>query len=77
MLDGLSERLSLSRLIRTFLSLGEHLSIKVLTEGIETDEQQAWLLEMGCIESQGYLHSHPLSLKQLTVWLEERQRLNI
>ncbi len=59
-------------IIEMIISLGEHLDICVIAEGVETEEQQSLLLEMGCTESQGYLHSHPLSLKQLNEWLGER-----
>jgi len=44
------------------LQLGESLGLHVIAEGVETLEQRALLVEMGCLAFQGYLFSRPLPL---------------
>ncbi|MDO9139116.1 MAG: PAS domain S-box protein [Methylobacter sp.] len=44
----------------TIISMGHILGFKVLAEGVETDEQLAFLQEKGCDMYQGYIKSKPL-----------------
>ena len=46
-------------IIRAVLALGKSLSIPVLAEGIETDEQLSVLIREGCDEVQGFLLGYP------------------
>ncbi|HWA21337.1 MAG TPA: EAL domain-containing protein [Caulobacterales bacterium] len=52
-------------IIRAILSLGENLGMSVLAEGIETEEDLAFLISEGCIEGQGYLFSPPRPMAEL------------
>ena len=54
---------------RTVLQLGQQLGMEVIAEGVETREQLALLLEMGCQRFQGYLFSKPLAAADCTAWL--------
>lgn len=40
------------------------MSIKVIAEGVETEEQAAFLLQAGCAYAQGYFYSRPLPIPQ-------------
>ena len=47
-------------MVKAIISMASNLNLKVVAEGVETDEQ-LWLLnELGCDFTQGYLHSKPL-----------------
>ena len=47
-------------LVSTVINLAHALSLKVIAEGVETDEQSRLLQLLGCDEIQGYLVSRPL-----------------
>ena len=49
-----------SRVVDTIVSLGQQLGLNVIAEGIETQQQLAWLRDLGCEFGQGYLFSEPL-----------------
>jgi len=42
------------------ISLGQKLNLKIIAEGVETDEQLAFLRENQCDEVQGYHFSRPV-----------------
>ena len=48
-------------IVETILNLARSLRMTVLAEGIETENQRASLLDMGCNEGQGFLFSKPVS----------------
>lgn len=52
-------------IIRAVIGLGRALRIKVLAEGVETNEQREMLRSEGCDELQGYLFSKPKPLAEL------------
>jgi predicted signal transduction protein with EAL and GGDEF domain len=49
-------------IVKTILSLGRNLRMKVVAEGVETFEQMTLLKSLGCEFAQGYLFSKPLDL---------------
>ena len=52
-------------IVRSVISLAHALRLKVVAEGVETEEQAALLLELGCNVMQGYLISRPLAPEQI------------
>lgn len=58
----------------TIIAMAEHLKLKTIAEGIETEEQCAALLASGCQDGQGYLFSRPLPEDQFTLWLSQQPK---
>lgn len=53
-------------LVSTIISLAHSLRLKVVAEGVESEEQAKVLRLLRCDELQGYLISRPLPLDQFT-----------
>ncbi|MDR6890848.1 EAL domain-containing protein (putative c-di-GMP-specific phosphodiesterase class I) [Variovorax sp. 3319] len=52
------------------ISLGHELNLKVIAEGVETEEQLEFLRAHGCDEMQGYLFSPPVPPTELPTLIE-------
>lgn len=59
-------------IVKAIITLGKNLHLKIVAEGVETEEQLALLTNLGCDEIQGYLFSRPLSADECKVLLKER-----
>jgi EAL domain-containing protein (putative c-di-GMP-specific phosphodiesterase class I)/GGDEF domain-containing protein len=57
-------------IVKSAVSLAHQLNLKVIAEGVETQQQLDMLLEMGCDYGQGYLFSPALPYDKLMKWLE-------
>ena len=55
-------------LLRSLVQFASNLHMEVVAEGVETNEQLAFLRENGCDSVQGYLISKPLEAKGATEW---------
>jgi diguanylate cyclase (GGDEF)-like protein/PAS domain S-box-containing protein len=53
-------------IVRTIITLGLNLGLKVIAEGVETVEQAAKLQELGCEFAQGYYFSVPVNAQEAT-----------
>jgi EAL domain-containing protein (putative c-di-GMP-specific phosphodiesterase class I) len=53
-------------IVRAIIALGHNLGLRVLAEGVETEEQIDFLRINGCDELQGYRISKPVSAWQMT-----------
>ena len=51
-------------IVRTLISLGKSLGLSVIAEGVETEDQHAWLRDNDCHFFQGYLFGKPVPLEQ-------------
>ncbi|HEY1578487.1 MAG TPA: EAL domain-containing protein [Terracidiphilus sp.] len=52
---------------QAIISFGKAMGLSVIAEGVETEEQRAFLAKLGCHSFQGYLFSHPLPLGEFNV----------
>ena len=57
---------------RTIIALGASLGLKVLAEGVETEDQRDFLFANGCQAYQGYLCARPLEAQALAGMLRKR-----
>ncbi len=63
-------------LVRSIVGMGKNLSMIVVAEGVEREQQLQLLRTMNCTEAQGYLFSHPLPSQDYPrVALELKERL--
>ena len=53
------------------LRMGDAFKLGVIAEGVETAEQEQWLIDAGCAEVQGYLHGRPMEASELTALIEQ------
>ncbi|AJQ95438.1 two-component system response regulator [Gynuella sunshinyii] len=63
--DMLNDKQS-ENIVKTIIHLANSLDLKLIGEGIEYEQQQRLLLDMGCEVGQGYLFSKPISESQMT-----------
>ncbi|MFC6297508.1 EAL domain-containing protein [Pseudomonas sp. CCM 7893] len=63
-------------IVRAIIQLGKSLGMQVIAEGVETAEQEAYVISEGCHEGQGYHYSKPLPARELAAYLKQSRRDN-
>lgn len=63
-------------IVRAIIQLGKSLGMQVIAEGVETPEQEAYIISEGCHEGQGYHYSKPLPARELAAYLKQAERNN-
>jgi len=58
----------------TVIFLGKKLGLKVLAEGVETEDQLQFLKENDCEQYQGFLSSKPISAEQLLTYIRSSSK---
>ena len=53
-----------AHMLRSIVGMGEALGLSLVAEGVETDEQNAVLLGVGCRYAQGWLYGEPVALPE-------------
>ena len=64
-------------IVRAIIQLGKSLGMQVIAEGVETVEQEAYIIAEGCHEGQGYYYSKPLPARELGVYLKQAERSKV
>jgi len=58
-----------AKIVRSTIDLGHNMGLRVVAEGIETEEAWHLLARMGCDQGQGYFMSRPIAAAQLVEWI--------
>ncbi|MGI8748921.1 MAG: EAL domain-containing protein, partial [Deinococcus sp.] len=70
-LEGaLSDEMTAS-LVRAVVALGKSLKLRVVVEGVETEEMLLFCEDAGCDAVQGYFYARPFPAAGIRGWLEE------
>lgn len=73
LVENIDSEPELREITGAIINLAERLNIQALAEGVETQDEQATLNELGCSVAQGYLHARPMPLMQLRAWIRDWQ----
>jgi EAL domain-containing protein (putative c-di-GMP-specific phosphodiesterase class I) len=61
-------------IVRSTVELAHSVGVRVVAEGVESEETLSRLAALGCDMAQGYCLSHPVPAGELTQWLKEASR---
>ena len=59
-------------MLASLISMAKTLGIHTLTEGVETNEQREFLLDVGCEAQQGFYYARPLSREALIEQIDQK-----
>jgi len=59
-------------IVQTIIGMGNNLSMEVIAEGVETEEQREFLEQHNCSICQGYLFSKPVPIEQFESLLKQK-----
>lgn len=62
-------------IVQSIISLAHNLQLAVIAEGVETEQQLAFLVRHDCDEIQGYLYARPMPFAELIEWIDHRDKL--
>lgn len=74
---GVADSRANQELIIALVGLGMALSLEIVVEGVETQEDVQVLQMLGCRVGQGYVFARPMSLEALRSWLGARGRKSL
>src|SRR5436190_12574328 len=59
-------------IVRSTIDLGRNLGLRVVAEGVESEDIMARLRELGCPVAQGFIISRPLPATAFVEWVQRR-----
>jgi EAL domain-containing protein (putative c-di-GMP-specific phosphodiesterase class I) len=72
--DQLGESAEAAAIVRTTVAMCKELGFRVVAEGVETAEQRARLVSLGCAIGQGFLFYPPMSMDRIAAVLADNRR---
>lgn len=64
-------------IVKTIISMAHSLGLNVIAEGVETSQQQQYLISQGCTHFQGYLFSQPVPISEFALLLPQPDKLPV
>ncbi len=64
-------------IVTAIIQMAHSLRLRVVAEGVETEQELAFLREVGCDEFQGYLFSRPISAREFAQMLNSAKSLAV
>ena len=74
---GLDSDPEFAPVVRSAIDMGHGLGLKVVAEGIETEEAAVRLRDFGCDIAQGYWYAKPMPLAAFETWLVGKERVPV
>jgi EAL domain-containing protein (putative c-di-GMP-specific phosphodiesterase class I) len=74
LVTGVADHRERAAQVEAILVLARSLGIEAIAEGVETEEERAFLEERGCASLQGFLVSPPLAPEEARAFVEARPR---
>jgi diguanylate cyclase (GGDEF)-like protein len=75
--NGLDSDPEYAPVVRSAIDMGHGLGLKVVAEGIETEEAAVRMRDFGCDIAQGYWYARPMPLAAFETWLVGKQRVPV
>ncbi len=69
--SDLDKNIDNQKLVSTMINMAQSMEIETLAEGVETEEEMAFLLSLGCQGVQGYAIAKPMPFDETMTWLAE------
>ncbi len=74
-ISGMCDNMLDRTIVELLLRLGESLGLKMVAEGVDSEDKLAELLLMGCRMAQGFYIARPMPVADATVWLRQQATL--
>jgi EAL domain-containing protein (putative c-di-GMP-specific phosphodiesterase class I) len=71
-INTMLEKPAVMTIVSTIVSMAHSLQLKVVAEGVDSENQASALKRLGCDQLQGYLFSRPVSFDGMTVLLRSK-----
>ncbi len=73
-IDEITTDVGDATITRAVIGMAHNLGLKVVAEGVETEEQLSFLTANGCDEAQGFYFARPQAAAELSDWLNRESR---
>ncbi len=73
--QGVTDDVDAAAIVEAVISLGHKLGIRLVAEGVETEQQRDFLLAHRCDQAQGFHFGRPVEAGELAELLRARGRL--
>jgi sensor c-di-GMP phosphodiesterase-like protein len=62
--------------MRCIIEMAEELDIDIIQEGVEVEQQKAFITRIGCSKIQGFFYSKPLPKTEYNRWVKAGRQPN-